>query len=326
MKRTPLIEAVDLGLHFRGRAGLFGRGAGVVKAVDGVSFEVAEGETLGLVGESGCGKSSTGRALLRLVKPTSGEIRFAGRDLASLSPRELRRTRRDLQMIFQSPFASLNPRRSVGQTLMEPLEIHRLGGREERSARVRELLALVGLEPEAAQRYPHEFSGGQRQRIGIARALATSPRFVVADEPISALDVSIRAQIVNLMSDLKSRLGLTYVLIAHDLAMVRHLSDRVAVMYLGRIVELAETDQLFDSARHPYTKALMSAIPEPNPEAEQARARIVLKGDLPSPENPPSGCPFRTRCPIATPLCAAELPLLREVGRGPAHRVACHHA
>ena len=327
MSAPPLVEVRDLGLHFPVRQGVWRRQTGTVKAVDGVSFDIAEGETLGLVGESGCGKSSTGRAVLRLAKPTAGRVRFAGADLGRLSRSDLRCTRRGMQMIFQSPFASLNPRLSVGGAIREPLDIHGVGSPGEREARVAELLDLVGLDPGASRRYPHEFSGGQRQRIGIARALATSPRFVVADEPISALDVSIRAQIVNLMRDLKDRLGLTYLFIAHDLAMVRHMSDRVAVMYLGRIVEMAGCDDLFDRPLHPYTKALLSAIPTPDPDAEAGRIRIVLQGDVPSPANPPSGCRFRTRCPIATAKCAQEDPLLRDLGAaGSPHAVACHLA
>lgn len=325
MSAPPLIEVRGLSVHFPVRQGLLRRQTGTVKAVDGVSFEIAEGETLGLVGESGCGKSTTGRAALHLAKPTAGEVRFAGENLARLSASNLRRTRRHLQMIFQSPFASLNPRPSVGAAIREPLDIHRIGSVTEREARVAELLNLVGLEPGAARRHPHEFSGGQRQRIGIARALATNPRFVVADEPISALDVSIRAQIVNLMRDLKDRLGLTYLFIAHDLAMVRHMSDRVAVMYLGRIVELAGCDELFDHPLHPYTKALLSAIPTPDPAAEEGRIRIVLQGDVPSPAHPPSGCRFRTRCPMAVGRCAEEEPVLRNFGSGgQPHEVACH--
>ena len=324
---APLVEVRDLSLHFPLRRGVFRLRAGTVKAVDGVSFDIAEGETLGLVGESGCGKSSTGRAVLRLAKPTAGQVLFAGEDLGRLARPDLRRTRRHMQMIFQSPFASLNPRLSVGSAIGEPLEVHGVGSRAEREARVAELLDLVGLDPGAARRYPHEFSGGQRQRIGIARALATSPRFVVADEPISALDVSIRAQIVNLLLDLKDRLGLTYLFIAHDLAMVRHMSDRVAVMYLGRIVEMAGCDTLFDRPLHPYTRALLSAIPTPDPGVEAGRVRTVLRGELPSPSSLPSGCRFRTRCPIAAAKCAREDPALRNLGEaGAPHSVACHFA
>ncbi|MBX7186860.1 MAG: ABC transporter ATP-binding protein [Vicinamibacteria bacterium] len=322
---APLVEVEDLSLHFPVRQGLVRRQTGTVKAVDGVSFDIASGETLGLVGESGCGKSSTGRAVLRLARPTAGRVRFAGEDLGRLSPASLRSARRHMQMVFQSPFASLNPRLSVGASIREPLDVHALGAAGERDARVAELLSLVGLDPGAARRHPHEFSGGQRQRIGIARALATNPRFVVADEPISALDVSIRAQIVNLMRDLKDRLGLTYLFIAHDLAMVRHMSDRVAVMYLGRIVELASCDELFDRPLHPYTRALLSAVPSPDPDVEEGRIRIVLQGDVPSPADPPSGCRFRTRCPIATARCAQEDPPLRDRGSpGLPHQVACH--
>ncbi len=324
MTPPPLVEVRDLSLHFPVRQGALRRRTGTVKAVDGVSFDIREGETLGLVGESGCGKSSTGRAVLRLAEPTSGVVRFAGEELGRLPAPDLRHRRRQMQMIFQSPFASLNPRLSVGAAIREPLDIHAIGSPAEREARVAELLSLVGLDPGAARRYPHEFSGGQRQRIGIARALATHPRFVVADEPISALDVSIRAQVVNLMRDLKDRLGLTYLFIAHDLAMVRHMSDHVAVMYLGRIVEMAGCDDLFERPLHPYTKALLSAIPTPDPEVEQGRIRIVLPGDVPSPVNPPSGCRFRTRCPMAEPRCSTEDPPLREAGAGQAHWVACH--
>lgn len=327
MSALPLVEVRDLSLHFPVRQGVLRRQTGTVKAVDGVSFDIAEGETLGLVGESGCGKSSTGRALLRLTRPTGGQVRFGEEDLGRLSRSNLRRTRRHMQMIFQSPFASLNPRLSVGAAIREPLDIHGVGSPSGREARVGELLDLVGLDPGARLRYPHEFSGGQRQRIGIARALATGPRFVVADEPISALDVSIRAQIVNLMRELKDRLGLTYLFIAHDLAMVRHMSDRVAVMYLGRIVEMAACDELFDRPLHPYTKALLSAIPTPDPDAEAVRVRIVLGGDPPSPSNLPSGCRFRTRCPIATGKCAQEDPPLRDLGgAGASHAAACHFA
>ena len=324
---SPLISVERLSLHFPLRGGWLRRPSGIVKAVDDVSFDIARGETLGLVGESGCGKSSTGRALLRLARPTSGRVRFEGRDLGDLNPKEQRAVRRDLQMIFQSPLSSLNPRLSIGKAIREPLDIHRIGKASEREARVRELLTLVGLDGSAAARYPHEFSGGQRQRIGIARALVTSPKFVVADEPLSALDVSIRAQVVNLMRDLKDQLGLTYLVVAHDLAMVRHMADRVAVMYLGRIVEIAPSDDLFDHPRHPYTKALLSAIPAPDPDVERQRMRIVLQGDLPSAAHLPSGCRFRTRCPVATSRCAEEDPQLREVNdSGTSHTVACHYA
>ena len=324
---TPLVRVRDLKKHYPVRRGVLRRQVGTVRAVDGLTFDIAEGETLGLVGESGCGKSTTGRALLQLVQPTSGEVRFQDAELTTLAPRALRGARRHMQMIFQDPYASLDPRMSVGSIVGEPLDVHALGPREERRARVRELLALVGLHPEFVDRYPHQFSGGQRQRIGIARALATSPRFIVADEPISALDVSIQAQVVNLLDDLKQRLGLTYLFIAHDLAMVRHISDRVAVMYLGRIVELGSRDDIFQRPLHPYTQALLSAIPIPDPEQEARRQRVVLEGDVPSPSHPPPGCHFHPRCPLATDLCKREDPELRDLGVASApHQVACHHA
>ena len=324
---TPLLRVRNLKKHYPVRRGWLRRRTGVVAAVDGLSFDIGEGETLGLVGESGCGKSTTGRALLQLVKPTLGEVRFQDADLTTLGPRALRGVRRHMQMIFQDPYASLDPRQSVGRIVGEPLEVHALGTRAERRSRVHDLLSLVGLGPELADRYPHQFSGGQRQRIGIARALATSPRFIVADEPISALDVSIQAQIVNLLDDLKQRLGLTYLFIAHDLAMVRHISDRVAVMYLGRIVELGARDDVFRRPLHPYTQALLSAIPIPDPDLEARRPRVVLEGDVPSPAHPPSGCRFHPRCPLATDLCRREDPETRDLGApGTPHQVACHHA
>jgi len=317
---APLVQLRDLKKHFPARGSW-------VQAVDGISFDVFQGETLGLVGESGCGKSTAGRALLHLTPPTSGEVRFQEASLGSLSASELRRTRRHMQMIFQDPYASLDPRMPVGRIVAEPLDVHGIGTRAERRDRVRELLELVGLSGDIAARYPHQFSGGQRQRIAIARALATTPRFIVADEPLSALDVSIQAQVVNLLDDLKARFGLTYLFIAHDLAMVRHISDRVAVMYLGRIVELATRETLFSHALHPYTQALLSAIPVPDPARETQRERIVLQGDLPSPENPPSGCRFHTRCPIATERCRVEDPPLRDLGTASEpHTVACHYA
>jgi oligopeptide transport system ATP-binding protein len=314
-------------MHFPIRRGVLRRTVGAVRAVDGVSFDIRAGETLGLVGESGSGKSTTGRAILQLEPPTAGKVTFEGVELTTLAPEALRRTRRHMQMIFQDPYASLNPRMSVGRALREPLDIHGVGDARERGARVAELLERVGLSPDLSSRFPHEFSGGQRQRIGIARALATSPKLVVADEPISALDVSIQAQIVNLLGELKEQLGLTYLFIAHDLAMVRHISDRVAVMYLGRIVELADRDAVFERPLHPYTKALISAIPVPDPVRERAREPITLVGDIPSPSSPPSGCRFHTRCPFATELCAAEDPPLRALGEpGSSHQVACHRA
>jgi peptide/nickel transport system ATP-binding protein len=315
----PLLQVHDVKMHFPVRGGVLGRVRGTVKAVDGVSFEVRRGETLGLVGESGCGKSTLGRTLLRLVDPTSGSIRFEGRELTGLSQRELRPLRRRMQLVFQDPYASLNPRMTVRDILGEPFAIHGLARGAEREAKVAELLDLMGLSRESLDRYPHEFSGGQRQRIGIARAIALRPDLVVADEPISALDVSIQAQIVNLLMDLQRDLGLTYVFIAHDLKIVEYVSTRVAVMYLGRIVELAEAADLYRRPRHPYTQALLSAVPVPDPEHK--RSRIVLQGDVPSPMAPPPGCPFNPRCPYAMDRCRREVPPLYDVGNG--HVSAC---
>ncbi len=313
--------------HFPVLRGILRHQVGAIRAVDGVSFDIRRGETLGLVGESGSGKSTTGRTILHLEPPTEGSVVFDGAELSALEPEELRRARRQMQMIFQDPYASLNPRSTVGRTVREPLDVHEIGHAEDRGERVESLFERVGLDPELADRYPHEFSGGQRQRIGIARALATRPKFIVADEPISALDVSIQAQIVNLLADLKDDLGLTYLFIAHDLSMVRHISDRVAVMYLGRIVELAGTDEIFSDPLHPYTKALLSAIPIPDPEKESARRRSTLEGDMPSPADPPSGCHFHTRCPFASQRCRDEEPTMRQAGMsGSPRRVACHHA
>lgn len=311
MSAPPLVEVRDLEVYFPEKTGVLRRHTGDVRAVDGVSFDVHAGETLGLVGESGSGKSTTARALLRLIDATGGSVRFDGTDLATLGAESLRDARRDMQMIFQDPYASLNPRHTVEQIVREPLDIHEIGMPSERTARVSELLDLVGLDATHAGRYPHQFSGGQRQRVGIARALATSPRLIVADEPISALDVSIQAQIVNLLADLRERFGLTYLFIAHDLAMVRHLSNRVAVMYLGRIVEVGDVDSVFDTPRHPYTRALISAIPVADPVRMAARNHQPLEGDVPSPSDPPSGCRFHTRCPFAVALCRAEVPLLQ---------------
>lgn len=323
-----LVEVRDLMVHFPIRRGLLRRQVGAVRAVDNVSFDVYEGETLGLVGESGCGKSTTGLALLKLLNATAGNVRFRGQEVTKLPEQQMRSMRRHMMMVFQDPYSSLNPRMTVGAIVGEPLGVHQIGSPAEREARVQELLRLVGLNPAFINRYPHEFSGGQRQRIGLARALATSPAFIVADEPISALDVSIQAQVVNLMSDLKAQLGLTYLMISHDLSMVRYISDRVAVMYLGKIVELGSRDAVFDQPLHPYTRALMSAVPVPNPKLERERRRIILEGDVPSPANPPAGCRFHPRCAFAKDMCRQEEPLLRALGpsNGAEHRVACHLA
>lgn len=322
-----LVNVTDLKKHFPIYEGIIRRQTGAVRAVDGVSFHIKRGETLGLVGESGSGKSTIGQTILRLLEPTSGQVTFNGKELTSLSDEELRLSRRNMQIIFQDPYASLNPRESVGNIIIEGLNIHKLGTDFERAKRVEELMIKVGLDPAYASRYPHEFSGGQRQRVGIARALATNPTFIVADEPISALDVSIQAQVVNLLDDLKKELGLTYLFIAHDLSMVRYISDRVAVMYLGRIVELGNRDDIFERPLHPYTQALQSAIPIPNPEKEAERERVVLEGDVPSPANPPQGCHFHPRCAFATELCQSEYPSTRNLGNETQpHQVACHHA
>jgi oligopeptide transport system ATP-binding protein len=318
-----LLRVKNLVKHFPITQGLlFRRTVGAVHAVDGVTFDIFQGETLGLVGESGCGKSTTGRTILQLHRPTSGKVIFEGKDLVKLSGEELRRTRQRMQMIFQDPYASLNPRMTVGDIIGEPLLIHRVTKGGKLRERVQELIQLVGLNPSFITRYPHEFSGGQRQRIGVARALALEPSLVVCDEPISALDVSIQAQVINLLEDLQASLGLTYLIIAHDLSMVRHISDRVAVMYLGVIVELAGRNELYTNPLHPYTQALLSAVPLPDPVAERQRQRIILTGDVPSPINPPSGCRFRTRCPLAERVCEEVKPEFRE--HRPGHWVACH--
>ena len=325
-KRVPLVQVRNLKKHFPINSGLIvQRQVGAVKAVDDVSFDVYTGETLGLVGESGCGKSTTGRTVLQLYKATSGSITFEGQELTTMKPDDLRKMRRRMQMIFQDPFASLNPRMSVGNIIAEPLRVHKVyENKQEMLEYVEDLMQKVGLNPYYVNRYPHEFSGGQRQRIGIARALALKPSFIVADEPISALDVSIQAQVVNLLEDLQSEFNLTYLFIAHDLSMVRHICDRVAVMYLGKIVEFGPIDEVYENPQHPYTQSLLSAVPVPDPEVERSRERIILSGDVPSPARPPLGCNFNTRCPVAVPgICFQEPdPALLEVS--PGHWAACH--
>jgi len=322
---TPLLEVRDLKKYFPVRAGLFGRVAAQVKAVDGVSFRLSPGETLGLVGESGCGKSTLGRAILRLHEPTGGAVLFRNNDITQLPKAELKAERRRMQMIFQDPYASLSPRRTVAQTIREPLDVHKLGTSAEREQRVLELLDVVGMNPGVRDRYPHEFSGGQRQRIGIARALALRPEFIVADEPVSALDVSVQSQVLNLIARLKREHGIAFLFISHDLAVIQHVSDEIGVMYLGRIVEQAAADELYRNPLHPYTQALLSAIPDPDPTGRGSRDRVVLTGDVPSPMNPPPGCPFHTRCPVAMPVCSRERPrpVKVTVGSG-VHEVVCH--
>jgi oligopeptide transport system ATP-binding protein len=322
-KPEVLLKVDNLVKHFPiMRGSIFRKQVGAVRAVDGISFDVRRGETLGLVGESGCGKSTTGRAILQLHRPTSGSVLFEGHDLVKMKGEDLRKMRRRMQMIFQDPYASLNPRMTVGEIIGEPLLVHNLASKKEADGKVEELLGLVGLNAAYANRYPHEFSGGQRQRVGVARALALNPSLIVCDEPISALDVSIQAQVVNLLEDLQKQFNLTYLFIAHDLSMVRHISTRVAVMYLGKIVELASRDVLYSHPLHPYTQALLSAVPIPDPVIEETRKRQILQGEIPSPANPPSGCHFRTRCPLADTICAEKDPEWREMV--PDHFVACH--
>ncbi len=323
-KGETILEVKDLKMYFPITRGvLFQRQVGAIKAVDGIDFTLFRGETLGLVGESGCGKSTTGRAILQLHRPTDGAVIFDGKDLTKTKGEELRKMRRRMQMIFQDPYASLNPRMTVGSIIGEPLEVHNIGsGRKDRQERVQALLKTVGLNPYFVNRYPHEFSGGQRQRIGIARALAVNPAFIVCDEPISALDVSIQAQIINLLEDLQDELDLTYLFIAHDLSVVRHISDRIAVMYLGKIVELADRDELYADPKHPYTQALLSAVPIPDPQIENQRRRVILEGDVPSPANPPKGCNFSTRCPRVMDICRQADPPFKEYS--PGHYAACY--
>lgn len=315
-----LLKVENLKKYFPIRLGLLAHNAGEVKAVNNISFEVYEGETLGIVGESGCGKSTTGRVIMRLFEPTAGKVTFDGVELTALSNEEMRRARRDIQMVFQDPYASLNPRHTIEKILEEPLIVHGIGTKEERKRKVREYLEIVGLSAYHAKRYPHQFSGGQRQRIGIARALMTNPKLVIADEPVSALDVSIQAQVLNLMQKLQKDLKLTYIFIAHDLGVVRHISNRVGVMYLGHIVELAESESLYQKPLHPYSQALLSAVPIPDPSYE--REQILLKGDIPSPSNPPTGCTFHTRCEFAMDVCKIQAPPFLQVKEG--HSVACH--
>jgi oligopeptide transport system ATP-binding protein len=316
----PLLKVENLKKHFPITGGILGRPVSSVKAVDGVSFTVNKGETLGIVGESGCGKSTTGRMLMRLIDPSEGKVTFEDRELTSLSNSEMRKIRREIQMVFQDPYASLNPRHTVEKILEEPLKVHGMGSAKERRERVHELLNIVGLSSYHAKRYPHQFSGGQRQRIGIARALMTKPKLIIADEPVSALDVSIQSQVLNLMQDLQKEFELTYIFIAHDLGVVRHISDRVGVMYLGKMVELSDSENLYEEPLHPYTQALLSAVPIPDPDFK--RETQLLQGDIPSPSNPPSGCTFHTRCPFATDVCKEKVPEFKE--HQPGHYVACH--
>ena len=318
-----LVKVRDLKMHFPITQGIvIQRQVGAIKAVDGITFDIVRGETLGLVGESGCGKSTTGRAMLQLYRPTAGEVYFEDQSLTEMKGESLRRMRRRMQMIFQDPYASLNPRMTVGDIIGEPMLVHNILKGKERRARVQELLRVVGLNPYFVNRYPHEFSGGQRQRIGVARALALNPEFIICDEPISALDVSIQAQIINLLEELQEEFNLTYLFIAHDLSVVRHISDRIAVMYLGKIVELTGRTELYENPQHPYTQALLSAVPIPDPVVEEQRQRVILEGDVPSPANPPVGCNFNTRCPVVMDICREEDPEFKESASG--HWVACH--
>ena len=321
---TPLLKVEHLSKEFPANSGVFSSrfSKRVVSAVTDVSFEIMPGETFGLVGESGCGKSTTGRTIMRLNKPTAGKVFFQGRDIASMSKKELKDMRRDMQFIFQDPYASLNPRMTIGEIVSEPMTIHGIGTKEERLERVRELLDVVGLNPEHINRYPHEFSGGQRQRVGIARAFILRPKLIICDEPVSALDVSIQAQVLNLLKDLQNKFGTAYLFIAHDLSVVQHISDRVGVMYLGKLVELSDWKRLYAQPSHPYTQSLLSAVPVPDPDIQKTRKRIILAGDPPSPLDPPSGCRFHTRCPIAQEICSREQPEFKELE--PGHFCACH--
>ena len=325
-ERTPLLKVEHLSKEFPAESGMFAKrfSKRVVSAVNDISFEIYPGETFGLVGESGCGKSTTGRTIMRLTKPTAGKVFFQGKDVSEMSKHEIKDMRREMQFIFQDPYASLNPRMTIGEIVSEPMTIHGVGTKEERIERVRELLDVVGLNPEHINRYPHEFSGGQRQRVGIARAFALKPKLIICDEPVSALDVSIQAQVLNLLKELQDKFGTAYLFIAHDLSVVQHISDRVAVMYLGKMVEVSDWKTLYSEPHHPYTQSLLSAVPVPDPDIQKTRKRIILAGDPPSPLDPPTGCRFHTRCPIAQGICSERLPEFKEVA--PGHCCACHFA